>query len=36
VKGLPDSRLSLVAAVAVEKAGPVLAAWNWLKSLFGF
>jgi D-alanyl-D-alanine carboxypeptidase (penicillin-binding protein 5/6) len=36
VKGLPDSRLPLVAAVAVEKAGPVLTAWNRLKSLFGY
>ena len=36
VKGLPDSRLTLVAAAAVEEAGPVLAAWHWLKSLLGF
>ena len=36
VKGLPDTRLPLVAGAAVEKAGPILAAWNWLKSLVGF
>ncbi|MFZ4690513.1 MAG: D-alanyl-D-alanine carboxypeptidase family protein [Polymorphobacter sp.] len=36
VKGLPDTRLPLVASAAMEKAGPVLAAWNWLKSLFGY
>jgi D-alanyl-D-alanine carboxypeptidase (penicillin-binding protein 5/6) len=36
VKGLPDTRLPLVAGAAVEKAGPIQAAWNWLKSLFGF
>jgi D-alanyl-D-alanine carboxypeptidase (penicillin-binding protein 5/6) len=36
VKGLPDTRLPLVAGAAVEKAGPILAAWNWLKSLIGF
>ncbi len=35
VKGLPDTRLPLVAAAAVEPAGPILRAWNWLKSLVG-
>ena len=35
VPGRPDTRLPLVAAAAVEKAGPVLAAWLWLKSLVG-
>ncbi len=36
VKGLPDTRLPLVAGSAVEKAGPILAAWQWLISLVGF
>ena len=31
-----DTRLPLVAGAAVEEAGPVLAAWNWLKSLVGY
>ena len=35
VPGNPDTRLPLVAGAAVEKAGPMLAAWNWLKSLVG-
>ncbi|GGE04624.1 D-alanyl-D-alanine carboxypeptidase [Polymorphobacter glacialis] len=35
VKGLPDTRLPLVAAAAVEEAGPVVQFWNWLKSLTG-
>jgi D-alanyl-D-alanine carboxypeptidase (penicillin-binding protein 5/6) len=35
VPGRPDTHLPLVAAAAVEKAGPLLAAWNWLKSLVG-
>ncbi|MBC7520922.1 MAG: D-alanyl-D-alanine carboxypeptidase [Sandarakinorhabdus sp.] len=36
IPGRPDTRLPLVAGAAVAKAGPVLAAWNWLKSLVGF
>jgi D-alanyl-D-alanine carboxypeptidase (penicillin-binding protein 5/6) len=36
VRGLPDTRLPLVAAVAVEQAGPVLRFWNWVKSLVGY
>jgi D-alanyl-D-alanine carboxypeptidase (penicillin-binding protein 5/6) len=35
VAGNPDSRFPLVAGAAVAEAGPVLAAWNWLKSLVG-
>ncbi|KAB7648682.1 D-alanyl-D-alanine carboxypeptidase family protein [Polymorphobacter fuscus] len=35
VQGNPDTRLPLVAGAAVEEAGPVLAAWLWLKSLVG-
>ena len=35
VPGRPDTRLPLVAAAAVEKAGPLLGAWLWLKSLVG-
>ena len=35
VAGLPDTRLPLVAGAAVAEAGPVLRAWNWVKSLVG-
>ena len=35
VPGNPDTRLPLVAGAAVEKAGPFLSAWLWLKSLVG-
>ena len=35
VPGRPDTRLPLVAAAPVAEAGPVLAAWLWLKSLVG-
>jgi len=35
VPGLPDSRLPLVAAAAVEKAGPLRQFWNWLMSFAG-
>jgi serine-type D-Ala-D-Ala carboxypeptidase (penicillin-binding protein 5/6) len=35
VQGLPDTRLPLVAAVAVEKAGPLRQFWNWLMSFAG-
>jgi len=35
VEGLPDTRLPLVAAVAVEKAGPLRQFWNWLLSFAG-
>ena len=35
VAGQVETRLPLVAGAAVEAAGPVLAAWNWLKSLVG-
>jgi serine-type D-Ala-D-Ala carboxypeptidase (penicillin-binding protein 5/6) len=35
VAGVPDSRFPLVAGAAVAEAGPLLAAWNWLKSLVG-
>jgi D-alanyl-D-alanine carboxypeptidase (penicillin-binding protein 5/6) len=36
VPGRPDTRLPLVAGAAVAEAGPLLAAWNWLKSLVGY
>jgi D-alanyl-D-alanine carboxypeptidase (penicillin-binding protein 5/6) len=36
VPGRADTRLPLVAGAAVAEAGPVLAAWNWLKSLVGY
>jgi serine-type D-Ala-D-Ala carboxypeptidase (penicillin-binding protein 5/6) len=36
VEGVPDTRFALVAGAAVEPAGPLLAAWNWLKSLVGY
>jgi D-alanyl-D-alanine carboxypeptidase (penicillin-binding protein 5/6) len=36
VRGLPDTRLPLVAAAAVEEAGPVLRFWNSVKSLVGY
>ena len=36
IKGLPDTRLPLVAASAVAKAGAFGQAWNWLKSLVGY
>lgn len=32
VQGLPDTRLPLVAATAVEEAGPLRQFWNWLMS----
>ena len=35
VPGRADTRLPLVAAAPVEAAGPMLAAWLWLKSLVG-
>ena len=35
VQGLPDTRLPLVAAVAVEEAGPLRRFWNWLTSFAG-
>ena len=35
VPGNPDTRLPLVAGAAVEKAGAMLSAWLWLKSLVG-
>jgi D-alanyl-D-alanine carboxypeptidase (penicillin-binding protein 5/6) len=35
VPGRPDTRLPLVAAAPVAEAGPLLAAWLWLKSLVG-
>ncbi|PZN95692.1 MAG: D-alanyl-D-alanine carboxypeptidase [Alphaproteobacteria bacterium] len=35
VKGLPDTRLPLVAAQPVEKAGIFRQFWNWLTSFFG-
>ncbi len=35
VPGRGETRLPLVAGVAVEEAGPVLRGWNWLKGLFG-
>ncbi len=35
VPGQADTRLPLVAAAPVEAAGPMLAAWLWLKSLVG-
>jgi serine-type D-Ala-D-Ala carboxypeptidase (penicillin-binding protein 5/6) len=36
VPGRTDTRLPLVAGAAVAEAGPVLKAWNWLKSLVGY
>jgi D-alanyl-D-alanine carboxypeptidase (penicillin-binding protein 5/6) len=35
VPGRPETRLPLVAAADVAEAGPLLRAWNWLKSLVG-
>jgi D-alanyl-D-alanine carboxypeptidase (penicillin-binding protein 5/6) len=35
VAGRPETRLPLVAAADVAEAGPLLRAWNWLKSLVG-
>lgn len=35
VPGNPETRLPLVAGAAVEKAGAMLSAWLWLKSLVG-
>nr|WP_310522388.1 D-alanyl-D-alanine carboxypeptidase family protein [Polymorphobacter sp.] len=32
VQGLPDTRLPLVAATAIEEAGPLRQFWNWLMS----
>jgi D-alanyl-D-alanine carboxypeptidase (penicillin-binding protein 5/6) len=36
VQGNPEMRLPLVAGTAIEQAGPILAAWNWMKSLVGY
>jgi D-alanyl-D-alanine carboxypeptidase (penicillin-binding protein 5/6) len=36
VPGRADTRLPLVAGAAVAEAGPVLKAWNWMKSLVGY
>ena len=35
VKGMPDTRLPLVAAAGVEEAGPLRRFWNWLTAFFG-
>jgi D-alanyl-D-alanine carboxypeptidase (penicillin-binding protein 5/6) len=36
VKGMPATKLPLVAGAAVAEAGSILQFWNWLKSLVGF